>query len=164
MTLLRGLTPAGVQESLLPDTGAWRRATKFDARGAALADRHYSRRTIGSPQFMPPGRTLVLITPEGNAVWGTHWPDAALTHDGLDCWRCSIFRNEGPLLSSTLILEAMQRTADTWPGRPRDGWLTFVARNKVRSTNPGYCFLMAGWWRDTEWTHPKLSRLRADIP
>ena len=27
---------------------------KFDPAAAALADRHYSRRTVGSPQFMPP--------------------------------------------------------------------------------------------------------------
>lgn len=154
---------AAVQESFLPEPGHWRRATKFDARGAALADRHYSRRTVGSPQFMPPGRTLVLITPEGDAVWGTHWPAAELTLDGLDAWRCSIFRNEGPLLSSELILEAMERTAETWRGRPADGWLTFVAKDKVRSVNPGACFKKAGWWLDREWSHPKLVRLRAEV-
>jgi hypothetical protein len=152
-----------VQTALFSETGAWRRTTKFDGRAAALADRHYSRRTVGSPQFMPPGRTLVLITEGGDAVWGTHWPRADLTLDGLDAWRCSIFRNEGPGLSSELITEAMQRTADTWHDRPRDGWLTFVAKDRVRSSNPGYCFLMAGWWLDRNWTHPKLIRLRADI-
>ena len=51
---------------------------------------------------MPPGRTLVLVTENGDAVWGTHWPQAELALDGLDAWRCSIFRNEGPLLSSML--------------------------------------------------------------
>jgi len=145
------------------ETGAWRRTTKFDRRAAALADRHYSRRTVGSPQFMPPGRTLVLITEAGDAVWGTHWPDAALTLDGIDAWRCSIFRNEGPLLSSALIVEAMERTAATWRERPSDGWLTFVAKDKVRSTNPGFCFLKAGWWVDRGWEHPKLIRLRAEV-
>src|SRR6185503_9822082 len=143
------------------ETGAWRRTTKFDARAAALADRHYSRRTIGSPQFMPPGRTLVFITEDGDAVWGTHWPDAALTMDGLDAWRCSIFRNEGPLLSSDLIREAMERTAQTWRDRPRDGWLTFVEKSKIESPNPGYCFKKAGWTVDHDWTHKRLVRLRA---
>jgi len=152
-----------VQTALFPETGAWRRTNKFDSRAAALADRHYSRRTVGSPQFMPPGRTLVLMTEGGDAVWGTHWPRADLTLDGLDAWRCSIFRNEGSGLSSDLITEAMQRTADTWHDRPGDGWLTFVAKNKVRSSNPGYCFLMAGWWVDRSWSHPKLIRLRAAI-
>ena len=145
------------------ETGAWRRTTKFDPRAAALADRHYSRRTVGSPQFMPPGRTLVLVTEAGDAVWGTHWPDPALTLDGLDAWRCSIFRNEGPHLSSDLIVEAMQRTAETWRERPQDGWLTFVRIDKVRSVNPGACFKAAGWWLDRSWTHPKLVRLRAAL-
>jgi hypothetical protein len=112
---------------------------------------------------MPPGRTLVLITPEGDAVWGTHWPDAEKTLDGMDAWRCSIFRNESERLSSVLVLEAMERTAATWDDRPRDGWLTFVAKNKIRSTNPGYCFIKAGWWLDREWEHDSLVRLRASI-
>jgi hypothetical protein len=47
-----------------------------DPRGAALADRHYSRRTIGAPQFMPPGRKLVLLTADADAVWGSSWPFA----------------------------------------------------------------------------------------
>jgi hypothetical protein len=152
-----------IQETLLAEVGMWRRVTKFDPRAAALADRHYSRGKVGAPQFMPPGRTIVLLTPAGDAVWGTHWPDPKFTLDGLDAWRCSIFRNEGPALSSELILEAMQRTAQTWQERPADGWLTFIDRSKVRSTNPGYCFLMAGWQVDSTWWHPKLRRLRAEV-
>ena len=46
----------------------WDIVTKFDPRAAALADRHYSRRKIGSPQFMPPGETLVLLTPDARAL------------------------------------------------------------------------------------------------
>lgn len=37
---------------------AWRRVSKGDRRACALADRHYSRRKVGSPQLlqkMPPG-------------------------------------------------------------------------------------------------------------
>src|SRR6185436_16207717 len=119
------------------ETGPWRLTSKRDLRAAALADRHYSRRTIGSDQFMPPGRTLVFMTEDADVVWGTHWPNAELSLDGMDCWRCTIFRNEGPLLSSALILEAMDRTAETWTERPADGWLTFVRIDKVRSVNPG---------------------------
>jgi hypothetical protein len=143
----------------------WIRVTKFDPRAATLADRHYSRRTIGSPQFMPPGRTIVLLSRAGDAVWGTHWPKPALAMDGLDAWRCSIFRNEGPVLSSVLIREAMEYTASEWDARPRDGWLTFVWVDRVRSVNPGACFKAAGWKLDRRWTHRRrLVRLRADTP
>jgi hypothetical protein len=142
----------------------WQRTTKFDRRAAALADRHYSRRTIGSPQFMPPGRTLVFVTDDGLAVWGTHWPQAHLAMDGLDAWRCSIFRNEGPHLSSDLIVEAMALTAELWQTRPRDGWLTFVKTGAVRSVNPGACFKAAGWELDRTWQHAKMVRLRAPVP
>lgn len=142
----------------------WRRVTKFDPRGAELADRHYSRRTVGSPQFMPPGRTLVFVTEDGAAVWGTHWPQAHLAMDGLDAWRCSIFRNEGPHLSSDLIREAMDLTAVLWQTRPTDGWLTFVKIAAVRSVNPGACFKAAGWKLDRTWQHPKMVRLRAPVP
>lgn len=142
----------------------WQRVTKFDPRAAALADRHYSRRTPGSPQFMPPGRTLVFLTVDGRAVWGTHWPQAHLSLDGLDAWRCSIFRNEGPHLSSDLIREAMELTAEAWSTRPRDGWLTFVRTDRVRSVNPGMCFKAAGWQLDRGWTHPTMVRLRAAVP
>ena len=43
----------------------------------------------------PVGRVLVLVTPCERAVWLAHWPRADLALDGLDAWRCSIFRNEG---------------------------------------------------------------------
>lgn len=43
---------------------------KFDPGGARLADGHYSRRTVGSPQFMPLGQTLVLVTEARDAVFG----------------------------------------------------------------------------------------------
>jgi hypothetical protein len=139
----------------------WERRTKFDTAAAALADRHYSRRTVGSPQFAPPGRTVVLVTPDELAAWVTHWPDADKTMDGMDSWRCSLFRNEGPRLSSELILEAMRLTAEFWDERPADGWLTFVDTTKVRSKNPGACFKKAGWWHDRSWSHPRLVRLRS---
>lgn len=45
---------------LLPFDDGLTRTIKFDAECAALADRHYSRQTKGSPQFAPPGETLIL--------------------------------------------------------------------------------------------------------
>ena len=33
----------------------WQKSHRADPRACAIADRHYSRQKIGSPQFMPPG-------------------------------------------------------------------------------------------------------------
>jgi hypothetical protein len=141
----------------------WQVRDKSDPAACALADRHYSRRRPGSGQVGPPGRKLVLVTPCERAVWLTLWPYPHLTLDGLDAWRCSIFRNEGAGLSSDLIRAAMDLTASLWEGTPRDGWVTWVDRTKVNSANPGYCFKQVGWWVDRTWTHPRLVRLRAAV-
>lgn len=126
------------------------RVTKFDPRAAALADRHYTRQTPGSPQFMPSGRTIVLLTEDGLAVWGTHWAvgDGVLwsTHDWPMAWNCSIFRNEGPHLSSELIREAVAATRALWGDPNEQGFITFVDRKKVRQKrDPGRCYLRAGF-------------------
>lgn len=55
---------------------------------------------------------------------------------------CAIFRNESPILSSTLILEAEQHAWARWPGQRL---YTYVNGAAIRSTNPGYCYLKAGW-------------------
>ena len=56
----------------------------------------------------------------------------------------TVFRNEGPLLSSDLIREACGIAWERWPG---ERLFTHVNPSKVQSTNPGYCFLRAGWRR-----------------
>lgn len=125
----------------------WERVTKFDPRACELADRHYSRRKIGAPQFMPPGQTLVLWSPQG-AVWGW-WrpaPSSGLkAMNGLDGWTCTIFRNESAVPSSILIAQAERALEDSGHGCGPDGMLTYVWDRKVRSPNPGYCFKCAGW-------------------
>jgi hypothetical protein len=103
----------------------------------------------------------VLVTPCERAVWVSHWPYAELALDGLDAWRCTIFRNEGAGLSSDLIRVAMDITASVWGELPPDGWLTWIDTRKVNSRHPGYCFKQAGWWLDREYRHPHLLRLRA---
>lgn len=128
----------------------WRRVTKFDRRACWLADRHYSRRKIGSPQFMPPGQTIVLLSRDGLAVfgWWRPHPDAGLqAMNGLDGWTCTIFRNESPVLSSELILDAEQAIPELGYNIGPDGLLTYVWDCKIRSANPGYCFKQAGWSR-----------------
>lgn len=126
----------------------WERVKKFDARAAALADRHYSRRKIGSPQFMPPGQTIVLLALDQSAVFGWWRPDPAsgiAAMNGLDGWTCTIFRNEGRLRSSDLILEAERELLADGRGCGKDGMLTYVFDRKIRSRNPGFCFKCAGW-------------------
>jgi hypothetical protein len=122
----------------------WQRVTKFDPRSATLADRHYSRRKIGSPQFMPPGQTVILFCESGAVFgwWRPHPASGIKSMNGLDGWTCTIFRNESSILSSQLILEAEQfLPSDCGP----DGLLTYVWDKKIKSTNPGYCFKLAGY-------------------
>ena len=127
----------------------WQQVTKFDPRTAALADRHYSRRKIGSRQFMPPGQTMILLSEDEKAVFGWWRPHPALglsSMNGLDGWTCTIFRNEGEARSSELILAAEEILLAKYDCGP-DGLLTYVWSKKIKSTNPGYCFKMAGWKR-----------------
>lgn len=105
-----------------------------------LADRHYSRKNIGAPLMMGPGEKIVLISPSGNAVFA--WRKTKYREDGQEGIECSIFRNEGPELSSFLIAEAEKYAWMRWPGTRL---FTYINPKKIRSTNPGHCFLMAGW-------------------
>ena len=126
----------------------WSRVTKFDPRACALADRHYSRRKVGAPQFMPPGETVVLLTPNADAVfgwWRPHPASGIRQMNGLDGWTCTIFRNESALLSSALIVEAERFLLALGVTIGPDGLLTYVWDRRVRSSNPGCCFKAAGW-------------------
>lgn len=125
---------------------SWTRSNKFDRAGAKLADRHYSRRKVGSPQFMPPGQTLVLVRPGAVFGWWRPHPDSGLqAMNGLDGWTCTIFRNESAELSSLLVLEAERALAQSGTDCGPDGMLTYVFDRKIKSRNPGYCFKCAGW-------------------
>lgn len=123
----------------------WEKTWRADPRAAAFADRHYSRKTPGHAQFSPPGRVLVLIRPD--ALWVTSWPLAEFVlHEWAGAFLCSLFRNEGPALSSGLIREAVAATRWTWPEVPALGMVTFVDARKVRrKRDPGRCFRRAGF-------------------
>lgn len=127
-----------------PQHGMWMITHKGDRSCRLLADRHYSRQTIGAPQFTRPGRNLVLRTADGAAVWVT-WD--GIRDDGMQAWECTMFRNEAPnkYLSSAMIRAAVAATCAEWEGLPPDGIITYVDSSKVRSSNPGYCFKAAGW-------------------
>ncbi len=62
-----------------------------------------------------------------------------------------IFRNLGAGLSSDLIREAHETTVVEWLNRygalPAARLRTEIDIKKVRSRNPGFCYLMAGWER-----------------
>lgn len=126
----------------------WRLSHRFDREALPLADRHYNRQTPGSPQFVPPGRCVVLLAGQPTrALWVTSWPFAEYTkHAWAGAWVCSCFRNEGAGLSSELIREAVAATLGVWPEPPPLGMITFVDRAKTRSKkHPGYCYRKAGF-------------------
>ena len=125
----------------------WRMSHRFDPSALPLADRHYNRQKIGSPQFVPPGRCLVLLTESCDALWVTSWPFAEyVRHEWAGAWMCSCFRNEGPVLSSVLISEAERITRWFFGDPPAEGFVTFVDPTKTRrKRDPGRCYRRAGW-------------------
>lgn len=133
---------------LLPFSDCLVRVGKLDVESAALAYRHYSRQTVGSPQFMPPGKTMVLRNNEGTIVFG--WLHQEIRDDHQEGYNCSIFRNESGRLSSDVILEAERAVYGAW-GRNRlfsyvDPSALRPAAHKYRKPKiPGKCFFAAGW-------------------
>jgi hypothetical protein len=118
------------------------KTTHFDDEMRQLADRHYSRRTVGARQFAYSGKKLVLRDAEGTVLWVWMYPDESMRMDGQTGYNNAIFRNESRRLSSEIILEAEEHAFAKWgPNR----MYTYIDPDKVRSTNPGYCYLMAGW-------------------
>lgn len=136
---------------LFPFDGAWEQVRRTDSRARALADRHYSRQTVGAVDFMANGRTFVLLSLDATAVWGVI---ENMDPAGGRRWRCSIFRNEGSARSSDLIREATALTYSHWMrrgGLPPVPLTTEVDPAKTRhKRDPGRCFLRAGWTRIDE--------------
>ena len=125
----------------------WQLSHRADKAALPLADRHYNRQKIGSPQFVPPGRCVVLLSDCGNALWITSWPYAQyVKHAWGGAWVNSLFRNEGAGLSSDLIREAIAITRGIWPDVPPLGMITFVDAGKTRpKRDPGRCYRRAGF-------------------
>mgnify|MGYP003138323384 CR=1 FL=1 len=126
----------------------WNLSWRSDPRARELADRHYSRRKVGTAQFVPPGRCLVLYAENenGRAYWVTSWQLEEYTkHAWAGAWVCSAFRNEGAGLSSELIVEAVAATVWRWEP-PEIGMVTFVDPTKVRKKRDfGRCYRKAGF-------------------
>lgn len=125
----------------------WCLSYRADPRARVIADRHYNRQHIGAPQFVPPGRCVVLLSECGNALWVSSWPFAEyVRHAWGGAWMCSCFRNEGAGLSSELIREAVAATRAVWGDPPALGFVTFVDPDKTRrKRDPGRCYRKAGW-------------------
>lgn len=125
----------------------WTLSNRGDIEALPLADRHYNRQKIGSPQFVPPGRCIVLLTKDRKALWVSSWPfPEYVKHAWAGAWLCSCFRNEGDTLSSILVTEAVGVTRSIWGKPPELGMVTFIDTGKVRKKRDwGRCYLKAGW-------------------
>ncbi len=134
----------------------WQRSSRYDKQALPLADRHYNRQKIGTPQFVPPGRCMVLLGRDAGALWVTSWPFARYTkHAWAGAWINSCFRNESrSVLSSDLIRDAVAitrtfaRTEPTWSVEPEPalGMVTFVDADKTKhKRDPGRCYRKAGF-------------------
>ena len=120
-----------------------------DARAVALYRRHYSCRNpkidYGRYGFSGKGESMVLLTVDCLALW---------------CWRrvvgegiyCSVFRNEGEVLSSELVKEADILAWQRW-GEKRH----YTHVNPREVNGDGKCFKAAGWRKLKE--HTKKNRL-----
>lgn len=130
----------------------WIRIRDGDPRLMGMHRRHYSRRDPTRPrltrQMIGPGESLALLTTDSRACFV--WRFSRYRRDSQEGVECTIFRNEGPELSSRLIVAAVARAWERWPGARL---FTFVEPSKIRRISerhrrarpPGYCFLQAGW-------------------
>lgn len=131
--------------------GMWEVSHRADSMALPLADRHYNRQKIGSPQFVPPGRCLVFLSPCRRALWVTSYPFAQyVKHAWAGAWVNSLFRNETEQRASDLIREAVALTRWYWEP-PELGMVSFVdsrhVKPKIVRGKPlfGYCYLKAGF-------------------
>lgn len=131
-----------VQTALALSPSPWFELRDGDPRLRTFYNRHYSSRGSDSPQIVGPGRKLVLLTHAVDALFV--WRKFIDKSDFGGGFNCAVFRNESRALSSALILAAELVVFARW-GIER--LYTYVNAARIRSANPGYCFLMAGWRR-----------------
>lgn len=125
----------------------WCMSNRADPAALGLADRHYNRQKIGSPQFAPPGSCIVLLTDCGRAFWVTSYPKAEyVKHAWAGAWVCSAFRSEGAGRASDLIRSAVAATRAFYDEPPPLGMITFIDRAKVRPTMVRGCPVWGWTW------------------
>lgn len=121
-----------------------------DPRAAAIYRRHYScyqykdkrRDRYGYRNrflIVGPGEKMLLMTLNCDALFAWRKFIDASGQVGVNC---AVFRNESPILSSALILEAEQHAWQRWPGARL---YTYVKASVILSSNPGFCYQVAGW-------------------
>jgi len=123
----------------------WTVSHKGNAQARGMYLRHYSARKRPAHadrlQFVGPGESLVLLRDDAVFVWRKFIDDCPLG-GGINC---AVFRNEGKERSSDLIKEADGYAFRKWPLEPRH--YTYVDAAEIKSPNPGFCFICAGWTR-----------------
>lgn len=119
-----------------------------DLHACEMFERHYSarkslrlRRERGTRLIAGPGFKLVLATPCRRALFVWRKFKSGDDQTGINC---AVFRNEGAGLSSDLIRAADAIADRRWPGERH---YTYVNPREVASSNPGFCFIMAGYRR-----------------
>jgi hypothetical protein len=111
----------------------WRKSHRADPVARELADRHYNRQKIGTPQFVPPGSCCVFVTSCRKAFWVTSAPFSQyVKHAWKEAWVCSAFRSEGAGRASDLIHAALAATIAHYKNIPPYGMVTFIDRTKVK--------------------------------
>lgn len=123
----------------------WYLTKDGDKSCLALYERHYSAYQYRDGRerklFCGPGEKIVLRTRDADAlfVWRKF-----IDRSGQEGINCAVFRNESSILSSKLIGQADAIAFEIWPGERH---YTYVNAAKVKSANPGFCFISAGWKR-----------------
>lgn len=137
-----------VEQPFLDMGATWIRVRDGHLTALSVFDRHYTSRRKHLrkvAQFVGPGEKCVLLTACARAlfVWRRFIDDmddgSGKRQEGR-C--CSVFRNEGAGLSSDLIRAADAHAWAEWPGERH---YTTVDAEEIRSSNPGFCFMQAGW-------------------
>jgi hypothetical protein len=133
-------------EQLAQVSPHWCLTRDGDPYAYELYQRHYSAtryRIQRQRLFVGPGRKLVLLSLDARAAfaWRRFICNCVPVQTG---YNAAFFRNEGKTLSSILIEEAVAVAFEQWGP---DRCYTFVTPRKLPGTNPGFCFLRAGWRR-----------------
>lgn len=124
-------------------SGHWLAVKDGDRAARDIFRRHYTWHEYKDNRrhdiFVGPGGKMVLVTVDWSAlfIWRKF-----IDKSGQQGVNCAVFRNESDIRSSDLILEAEQLAWMRWPG---ERLYTYVNAKKIQSSNPGYCFQMAGW-------------------
>ena len=129
---------------LFPISGNWFQVKDGDKTALEMYERHYSCYKYADGRerklFCGPGEKIVLLTKNNDALFV--WRKQLFDKSGQEGVNCAVFRNEGGICSSLLIKEAVEIANRKWCN---ERLFTFVNKDKIRSTNPGYCFIKAGW-------------------